>query len=326
MESKEEDRRRGGHQELRREISLVLDQHQGDGNREDLLSDLVAVFERSTARDPLNSALAAGLEALSVKADAQVEYWRNKQNEYPALDEFLDEDGILDLPEDISPILSQASANGSYSEADWWRSTIRGFIAAVNETSVARGPLPRLQTFANEIIDLAAEDDAPDGGSIHRRAVELGLLHENKSVTATGGVVDYRRDDVLHTCGSVYFADVDPSLVVGIDRIRDAISSLEASGGGWLSQDWDVDPREGAGEPLVFRKPDANMFPFSSPVAVCRAPKLAEWKQWEAMANYLASLSPCAVSGLMRVYDGLVEAGGKTADARAVGRQGDAAG
>lgn len=192
----------------------------------------MAVFEHSTDRDLLNSTLAAGLEALSVKADAQVEYWRNKQNEYPALDEFLDEDGILDLPEEISPILSQSSANGSYSEADWWRSTIRGIIAAVNETSVARGPLHRLKTFANEIIDLAAEDDAPDGGSIHRRAVELGLLHENKSVTATGGVVDYRRDDVLHTFGSAYRADVDPPSVVGIDRIRDAISSLEASGAG----------------------------------------------------------------------------------------------
>ena len=65
------------------------------------------------------------LDQLETMAAAQRAYFARKQQEYPSLDDFLDEEGECKLPADIGPLLQQASANGRFSEADWWLSSIR---------------------------------------------------------------------------------------------------------------------------------------------------------------------------------------------------------
>ena len=58
-------------------------------------------------------------------AKAQKSYHDLKQHEFPCVEDFLDEDGLLKLPDDIGPLLQQCSYNGRYSEADWWISVIQ---------------------------------------------------------------------------------------------------------------------------------------------------------------------------------------------------------
>lgn len=71
------------------------------------------------------------LDQLECIAAAQMRYFDRKQQEYPSLDDYLNEDGYLNLPTDIGPLLQHAGANGRYSEADWWVSTIRALRSAV---------------------------------------------------------------------------------------------------------------------------------------------------------------------------------------------------
>lgn len=65
------------------------------------------------------------IDRLEDIAKAQKAYHDQKQQEFPTVEDFLDDDGELHLPADIGPLLSQSSYNGRYSEADWWLSTIQ---------------------------------------------------------------------------------------------------------------------------------------------------------------------------------------------------------
>lgn len=64
------------------------------------------------------------LQAFLEKANQQKIHFNIKQRDLPCIEDFTDEDGIVSLPEDIGPLLQQSHANGRYSEADWWVSTI----------------------------------------------------------------------------------------------------------------------------------------------------------------------------------------------------------
>ncbi|WP_376704728.1 hypothetical protein RQ479_08265 [Mesorhizobium sp. ISC25] len=86
-----------------------------------------------SALAPATRAVPDTLEALrnlETKAIAQKSYFNDKQHKFPSLEDFTDTDGNLSLPHDISPLLRQAEANGRYSEADWWLSTIRSALDA----------------------------------------------------------------------------------------------------------------------------------------------------------------------------------------------------
>ncbi|TIQ18939.1 MAG: hypothetical protein E5X51_23760 [Mesorhizobium sp.] len=79
---------------------------------------------------PDNGTVAEVLRALEAKAISQKSYFNEKQHELPSLEDFTNIEGNLSLPDDVSPLLLQAEANGRYSEADWWLSTIRTALAA----------------------------------------------------------------------------------------------------------------------------------------------------------------------------------------------------
>jgi hypothetical protein len=66
------------------------------------------------------------LDQLHSKALSQVDYFDRKQREFTCLDDCLDEEGELHLPDDIGPLLRHDHANGRMSEAAWWRDTIQG--------------------------------------------------------------------------------------------------------------------------------------------------------------------------------------------------------
>ncbi|RUV98271.1 MAG: hypothetical protein EOR53_17950 [Mesorhizobium sp.] len=97
------------------------------------LPDLEILARRFAAEvdpSPDNGTVAEALRALEAKAISQKSYFNEKQHELPSLEDFTDIEGNLSLPDDVSPLLLQAEANGRYSEADWWLSTIRTALAA----------------------------------------------------------------------------------------------------------------------------------------------------------------------------------------------------
>jgi hypothetical protein len=73
------------------------------------------------------------LEHLEKVAEGQKEYFENRQREFPCLDDFFDDEGYLQMPEEPGPLLQQNHYNGRYSEADWWLQTIRALKARWSE-------------------------------------------------------------------------------------------------------------------------------------------------------------------------------------------------
>jgi hypothetical protein len=65
------------------------------------------------------------LRELEAVAEKQKAYFKAKQNEFPCIEDYTGFRGEVSLPDNITPLLKQAEANGRYSEADWWLSTIR---------------------------------------------------------------------------------------------------------------------------------------------------------------------------------------------------------
>lgn len=66
------------------------------------------------------------LGQLEAKAADQRAYFDRKQMGLPGLEDYLDEDGYLTLPDDIGPLLDERVAHGRFCEADWWLATIQG--------------------------------------------------------------------------------------------------------------------------------------------------------------------------------------------------------
>ena len=254
------------------------------------------------------------LEALGAKAVGQVEYWQRKQMEYPGLEDYFDEDGVLQLPDEISPLLAQKSANGRYSEADWWLKTIQ--IAASDvakaETLERTGDL---KAFAKAMIACAFEGGDADGGFIQDKAVEFGLLKEKVFDSAVhsdpnGLTIDGEQwfvyADVLS--GDVGRSSLEISAddeLALIEGIRTVLPSMGGSGFELASSKWEFDPRNGQGEALVYRPASANMIPFSAPIAICRAPKQMDADKWRPFAGYLTAVSPAAVAALIKAHDSL---------------------
>jgi len=81
--------------------------------------------------------------ALLTKAVGQVEYWRNKQALLPSLEHAVSEDG------EHKPIGDEKAwgagyANGRYSEADWWLTTIRAWDAQRGSCPALTAPPPSI--------------------------------------------------------------------------------------------------------------------------------------------------------------------------------------
>lgn len=82
-------------------------------------------------------------EALLTKAVGQVEYWRNKQALLPSLEHAVSEDG------EHKPIGDEKAwgagyANGRYSEADWWLTTIRVWVEQPVGRPILTAPPPSI--------------------------------------------------------------------------------------------------------------------------------------------------------------------------------------
>ncbi len=65
------------------------------------------------------------IEELERKATAQRAYFDQKQMTLPGLEDYMDDEGFVTLPEDISPLLLEREAHGRFNEADWWLNTIQ---------------------------------------------------------------------------------------------------------------------------------------------------------------------------------------------------------
>ena len=251
------------------------------------------------------------LETLGAKAAGQVNYWRRKQDEYPAIEDHMDEDGLLNLPDDVGPLLAGRSANGRYDEATWWLETIgkmAKWVDTQSEPSVKR-PNEGLVKFAKEIIRCSFQGGDADGIFIQEKAVEFGLLREtvfDDSVHfdpeghATNGDIWYVFTSALD---GVAKATPNESDERQIEEIREVLPTM-GSGSWELAQStWKFEPREGQGEALVYRPMSENMIPFSCPTAICRAPKLMDAQAWEPLARYFMATSPSAVYALLNAYD-----------------------
>ena len=74
-------------------------------------------------------AAAEALRGLEAAAERQKDYFGRRQAELPSIEDYTNADAVLNLPDDIGPLLSQSHFNGRYSEADWWLSTVRTAIS-----------------------------------------------------------------------------------------------------------------------------------------------------------------------------------------------------
>lgn len=98
------------------------------------LTHRFAALEAAMAGTPPQEHTVTPIDRLEEIAKAQKAYHDQKQQEFPTVEDFLDDDGELHLPADIGPLLSQSSCNGRYSEADWWLSTIQKLKAEASGT------------------------------------------------------------------------------------------------------------------------------------------------------------------------------------------------
>lgn len=306
--------------ELRRQIRYAIDRSisEGKASAEDLFSAIIdlleAPFVDSPKMEPSASVLMKALEALGAKAVGQVEYWRRKQMEFPGLEDLTDDDGYLQLPADIGPLLSGRSANGRYSEADWWLSTIREAAGEVAKSESSERTGGDLKAFAEAMIACAFEGGDAGGDFIQDKAVECGLLketvfdvavHTDPNGWAKNGDSWFVKTDALADFGPAALAVSSDHDLKMIDRLRRTVLSMGKSTWEIKNSAWDFEAREGHGESLVFREASANMLPFSTRTAICRAPKLMDSDQWEPVARYIAAASPAAVAALVKAHDAL---------------------
>lgn len=95
-----------------------------------------AIASPSAVRDFIESAARRSdsrlLEQLEAKAADQRAYFDSKQMGLPGLEDYMDEDGYLALPDDIGPLLDERVAHGRFCEADWWLATIQGIKENLN--------------------------------------------------------------------------------------------------------------------------------------------------------------------------------------------------
>lgn len=97
----------------------------------DALRDLLRLYAApSAAIDSIDQRLGKSarqlLDQLEAKAADQRAYFDRKQMDLPSIEDHLDEDGYLTLPDDIGPLLDERVAHGRFCEADWWLHTIQG--------------------------------------------------------------------------------------------------------------------------------------------------------------------------------------------------------
>ncbi|MBY3432829.1 hypothetical protein HFN89_01395 [Rhizobium laguerreae] len=306
--------------ELRKQIRYVIDRSfsEGPSTADGLFADIVDLLEAPFVARPQTerpaSSLMKALETLGAKAVGQVEYWRRKQMEYPGLEDFYDGDGFLQLPDEIGPLLSGNSANGRYSEADWWLSSIREVAREVATSEAVERSGGDLKAFAKTMIDCAFEGGDADGGFIQEKAVEFGLLretvfdsevHKDQNGWARNGEQWFVHTDALSDFGAAALELSGNDDLRMIDHLRRVIPTMGKSSWEVQNSRWDFEARGEQGESLIFREASADMIPFSTRTAVCRAPKLMDGERWEPIARYIKAACPAAVSALMKAHDAL---------------------
>jgi hypothetical protein len=292
--------------------------HRNSGNPGTLFHDIVDIIEAPfigcESPEPPQSELMKALVTLAAKAVGQVNYWRNKQAEYPSLEDYIDEHGMLHLPEDIGPLLSGSSANGRYGEATWWLGAIREAAKDVYLNQTSLRPQADLKEFARAMIACSFEGGDAHGGFIQEKALDFGLLdetvfdealHKDPYGGARNGDPWYVYTDALSDFGATALAASGDDATALVDGIRKALPAMGKSGFELGNSTWSYEPREGAGESLVFRPATAGMIPFSTPLPVCRAPKQMDAGAFETMARYITAVSPAAVQALLKSHDNL---------------------
>ncbi|PRD42357.1 hypothetical protein C5748_16315 [Phyllobacterium phragmitis] len=132
-------------------------------------------------------AASALLSELLAKVEAQKAYWNAKQRGLPSIEDYTDDEGEVSLPSDIGPLLEQASANGRYSAADWWLSTITAVFAKLPAAQGVMQPTHRHKKRATEYVLIGIgrmqtshwrdpstpADNCPHGTSINMREVAI---------------------------------------------------------------------------------------------------------------------------------------------------------
>jgi hypothetical protein len=81
-------------------------------------------LQDEVARARLQGKLEA-IEELERKAVAQRAYFDEEQMTLPGLENYMDDEGYVKLPDDIGPLLLEREAHGRFNEADWWLNTIQ---------------------------------------------------------------------------------------------------------------------------------------------------------------------------------------------------------
>jgi len=92
-------------------------------------------------QEPDSGAATEILDRLQKIAFAQRQYFDRKQMEYPAIEDYIDDEGVFTLPDDIEPLLNGHHYNGRFSEADWWLGTIRSLATEYPTGIDTRGPV-----------------------------------------------------------------------------------------------------------------------------------------------------------------------------------------
>lgn len=119
-----------------------------------------AIASPSAVKDFIESAARRSdsrlLEQLESRAADQRAYFDRKQMELPGLEDYMDEDGYLTLPDDIGPLLDERVAHGRFCEADWWLATIQGLREDLKDPSAGEVATLRalLKPFAGSKVSI----------------------------------------------------------------------------------------------------------------------------------------------------------------------------
>ncbi len=151
----------------------------------------------------------AGLAALLKLAEAQVQYWRERQVSEKALEDAFAEDGTH-TPIGDESAWSSGYTNGRYSEADWWMKTIQEAIAEATPKGY------RITPRAEGGFDIEREISCINGlpawftiATVHPVAERERLITDGAAGTADGNAKAILAGLMAGADGGAAVADVD---------------------------------------------------------------------------------------------------------------------
>ncbi len=168
----------------------------------------------------------AGLAALLKLAEAQVQYWRERQVSEKALEDAFAEDGTH-TPIGDESAWSSGYTNGRYSEADWWMKTIQEAIAEATPKGY------RITPRAEGGFDIEREISCINGlpawftiATVHPVAERERLITDGAAGTADGNAKAILAGLMAGADGGAAVADVDGR--DGTDRLCLALYGRKA--------------------------------------------------------------------------------------------------